>query len=99
MAYFSHLPHIISSALSEILLSQPVKWRKVSGNGLKDTTRIAAGDPSLWEQISMMNRENLLLAIENTEKSLAKVKKSIQNKNNEDLFSFLKDGSKFRKSI
>lgn len=99
VAYFSHLPHIISSALSESLLAQPIKWRNVSGNGLKDTTRIAAGDPRLWEQICMMNSENLVLAIENTEKSLAKVKKSIQSKNNEDLFSFLKDGSKFRKSI
>ena len=99
VAFFSHLPHLVSSILAKSLSDQPIEWRKISGNGLKDTTRIAAGDPELWKQITMMNRENLLEAIKNMEVNLNLMKEVIKNKDQISLHSILETGSKFRKSL
>ena len=99
VAFFSHLPHLVSSTLAKSLSDQPIEWRKVSGNGLRDTTRIAAGDPYLWKQITMMNRENVLDAINSIENNLNLVKEMIKNNDPTGLHSILESGSKFRKSL
>ena len=99
VAYFSHLPHIISSSLAKTLHSKPNNWKKVSGNGLRDTTRIAEGDAGLWEQICFMNRKNLIYAIEELELTIEQVKKSLIENNKDELLSILNKGSEFRKGL
>ena len=99
VSYFSHLPHLISSCLAHNLEKKPETWRKISGNGIRDTTRIAAGDPDLWRQIFMMNKEKLLSALEDWEQSLMNFKDIIKNDDNEKILSFLKKGAKFRKGL
>ena len=99
VSYFSHLPHLISSCLAHNLEKKPETWRKISGNGIRDTTRIAAGDPDLWRQIFMMNKEKLLFALEDWEQSLMNFKDIIKNDDNEKILSFLKKGAKFRKGL
>ena len=99
VAYFSHLPHLISSSLAKTLHSKPNNWKKVSGNGLRDTTRIAEGDPGLWEQICFMNRKNLIYAIEELELTIEQVKKSLIENNKDELLSVLNKGSEFRKGL
>jgi prephenate dehydrogenase len=99
VAYFSHLPHLISSSLAKTLYSKPNDWIKVSGNGLRDTTRIAEGDPSLWEQICFMNRKNLIHAIEEVESTIDQVKKSLIENDKDELLSVLNKGSEFRKGL
>ena len=98
-AYFSHLPHLLASSLSRHLESQPSNWKQISGNGLRDTTRIAEGDPQLWVQILQMNKDKLLSALEDWETSLSEVKKIIKNDNRDDLYEFLTKGSNFRKEL
>lgn len=99
VAYFSHLPHLISSSLAKTLHSKPNNWKKVSGNGLRDTTRIAEGDAVLWEQICFMNRKNLISAIEELELTIEQVKKSLIENNKDELLSVLNKGSEFRKGL
>lgn len=62
MAGISHLPHLAAVALIQTLYSRgdsTLFFRSVIGNGFRDTTRIAAGDAQLWEQIFSENREAL----------------------------------------
>ena len=67
--------------------------------GLKDTTRIAEGDPELWKQIFLMNKNNILQAVEEWEKSLNEIKLYLKDSKNEKIYSFLKDGMNFRKKL
>jgi prephenate dehydrogenase len=51
VALVSHLPQIMSSLLASRLQGTPLHALSLSGNGLRDVTRIAASDPTLWVQI------------------------------------------------
>ena len=57
----SHLPHVVASELANYVLS-PVHPREqgvLCATGFRDTTRIAAGSPEMWRDISLANRRNL----------------------------------------
>ena len=95
----SHLPHLLSSSLAHCLEEIPEDWKKLAGRGLLDTTRIAEGDPELWEQIMITNKANLLKSISKLEKSLATVKEHLTTENARELREFLETGSIFRKSL
>src|SRR6478735_2664268 len=51
VALVSHLPQVMSSLLATRLQDTPMHALSLAGNGLRDTTRIAASDPTLWVQI------------------------------------------------
>jgi prephenate dehydrogenase len=51
VALVSHLPQVMSSLLATRLQDTPRHALSLAGNGLRDTTRIAASDPTLWVQI------------------------------------------------
>ncbi|MBU1043834.1 MAG: prephenate dehydrogenase [Candidatus Omnitrophica bacterium] len=76
VAQISHLPHLVSVALVDSISSG---FFKFAASGFKDTTRIAAGDPQIWRDISFSNKEAILNAIANFEKKLALIKKAIKN--------------------
>jgi prephenate dehydrogenase len=59
VALVSHLPQILSSALASQLQSAPASWLDLAGSGLRDTTRIAASNPSLWREIISANSQSL----------------------------------------
>lgn len=51
VARTSHLPHLLAALVAGRLLEAPAEHLALSGQGLRDVTRIAAGDPGLWQQI------------------------------------------------
>lgn len=51
VAYVSHVPQLVSSLLAGRLLEAPADALSLAGQGLRDTTRIAASDPRLWTAI------------------------------------------------
>ncbi|MFJ3958460.1 prephenate dehydrogenase [Arthrobacter sp. NPDC090010] len=51
VALVSHLPQVMSSLLASRLQEVGEHSLSLAGNGLRDTTRIAASDPKLWVQI------------------------------------------------
>jgi prephenate dehydrogenase len=51
VALVSHAPHVVAAALAARLEDASPQALTLAGQGLRDTTRIAAGDPSLWLQI------------------------------------------------
>src|SRR6202035_2726975 len=53
LAVTSHLPHLVAAALAGLL---PPELQELSASGFRDTTRIAAGDPSLWTAIFAQNQ-------------------------------------------
>ncbi len=55
VAYVSHVPQIVSSLLAGRLTHASESALGLSGQGLRDTTRIAASDPRLWVEILSAN--------------------------------------------
>ncbi len=60
VALVSHVPQLISSLLAAQLLSAKNDDVALAGQGLRDTTRIAASDPELWMQILEANSAEVL---------------------------------------
>ncbi|MDP2256962.1 MAG: prephenate dehydrogenase, partial [Polaromonas sp.] len=61
-AAVSHLPHLIAFALINGISGQEhgKDYLSLAGPGFRDFTRIAASDPTMWRDILMANREELL---------------------------------------
>jgi prephenate dehydrogenase len=57
VALVSHAPHLVAVAMAARLApsSVPADALKLAGGGLRDVTRIAAGDTELWTQILAAN--------------------------------------------
>src|SRR3954471_19664945 len=51
VARTSHLPHLLSVLVAGRLAGAPAGHLALSGQGVRDVTRVAGGDPALWEQI------------------------------------------------
>ncbi len=55
VALISHAPHLVSAAMAARLETAPPQALDLAGQGLRDVTRIAAGDTGLWTQILSAN--------------------------------------------
>ena len=53
----SHAPHLVAAAMATRLEAAPAEALDLAGQGLRDVTRIAAGDTGLWTQILAANAE------------------------------------------
>jgi prephenate dehydrogenase len=51
VARTSHLPHLLSVLVAGRLAGAPADHLALSGQGVRDVTRVAGGDPALWQQI------------------------------------------------
>jgi prephenate dehydrogenase len=60
LAFVSHLPHFVASSLAGVIRKE--HW-KFAASGLRDTTRIASGDPELWLGISKQNKKKIIEAL------------------------------------
>ncbi len=62
LAASSHLPHALAYALVDMIVRMD-EHRVIfecAGGGFRDVTRIAASDPTMWRDIFLSNREELL---------------------------------------
>lgn len=57
VARTSHLPHLLAVLMAGRLAGAPEQHLALSGQGVRDVTRVAGGDPALWQQIVSGNRQ------------------------------------------
>ena len=55
VALVSHLPQVAASTVAGLLVDAPEAYLALAGQGVRDTTRIAGGDPAMWTQILSSN--------------------------------------------
>ncbi|QKV97322.1 prephenate dehydrogenase [Streptomyces sp. NA02950] len=55
VALTSHVPHLLASLMAARLREAPEEASRFAGQGLRDVTRIAAGDSRLWGDILQSN--------------------------------------------
>ncbi len=96
LALTSHLPHAAAAALA---MTVPEKYFRLSGPGLLDTTRVAAGDPELWRQILLFNRDNVLAALEQFGAKLTALHAAIRDNNAVEIARLLTLAKKNRDAL
>ena len=73
VARVSHLPHLMSVLMAGHLTTVPERDLLLAGQGLRDVTRVAGGDPLLWEQIVGANSAAVLLELRAVQARLRQV--------------------------
>jgi len=99
VAKISHIPQILSTALSASLLNISDEKLNLSGQGLRDLTRLADADSNLWSQILLENRERLTPAISDLLAQLEKVQEFLHENNSEKMREFLTKGRDGKRKI
>ncbi|HAV12760.1 MAG TPA: prephenate dehydrogenase/arogenate dehydrogenase family protein [Opitutae bacterium] len=99
VAHISHLPHLLASTVCSLLAQKDPIWGNFSGGGLRDSTRVASGDPYLWKQILEQNREEVIRAIDSFEGELHKLKSALLNQESHSLTQLLKRGKQYRDQL
>lgn len=96
VASTSHLPHLIASVLAAIT---PPELLKLTAGGWLDTTRIAAGDVTLWQQILLDNRDAVLAALSKFETDLASWRGALEQRDASALKHLLQQGKTIRDAV
>ena len=103
LAITSHMPHLISYAIVSSSLNVNAKEKsqiiKFSAGGFRDFTRIAASDPTMWKDIFLNNKKNLLEIVVEFEKSLNLIKQYIKKNKSDKLQEVFMKTKKIRKLI
>lgn len=86
LASTSHLPFLISSALS---LSTPCEFSPLVGPGFRSTSRLAGTPSHMMMGILKSNRENVLNALQSFRTSLDEIESTLQSEDYPDLENIL----------
>ncbi|MDM7273422.1 prephenate dehydrogenase [Sulfurihydrogenibium azorense] len=102
-ASVSHLPHAIAFALVDSLITLSketgIDLFKYPGGGFKDFTRIAASSPTIWKDIFLENKENILHTIDVFLNSLEKLKNAIKEEDEKKILEILSESREKRLSL
>ncbi|MDP2418353.1 MAG: prephenate dehydrogenase/arogenate dehydrogenase family protein [Hydrogenophaga sp.] len=97
-AAVSHLPHLIAFALMNAVKGQAQgeEFLSLAGPGFRDFTRIAASDPSVWRDILISNREELLAQSKHFQRALHALEVAVSSGNPDALETLIHQASKTR---
>ncbi|MBT4699143.1 MAG: prephenate/arogenate dehydrogenase family protein [Proteobacteria bacterium] len=103
MAITSHIPHLIAYNIvgTAANLEQDTKSEviKYSASGFRDFTRIASSDPTMWRDIALNNRKQILHMLEKFNLDLSNLKRAIIKKDGNKLFKLFSKTKKIRQAI
>jgi len=91
VALVSHLPQLVSSALAARLVDGSKEMLNLSGQGLRDTTRIAASDPQMWLQILSQNDQKIKPLLGSLIQDLRQLEASFENLADQDSLAVVQD--------
>ncbi len=99
----SHLPHAVAYNIVMTAINSDDKFKddiiKYSAGGLRDFTRIASSDPTMWRDIFIDNSINVLKILDKFSDNLDEFKKAIREKNGEKLLKIFASTKNVRKEI
>ena len=97
-AAVSHLPHLLAFALVDELASRNNAQQlfELAASGFRDFTRIAGSNPEMWRDISLANRDALLIEIDAYQHTLSKLRENLQNQDKISIFNMFERASQAR---
>lgn len=83
VAYTSHIPHVMSLALTQTVLEcddEQTRARRYSGcaSGFRDTSRISSSSPRMWREIIEHNQTAVLEGVKQAEKNYRRLAEIIE---------------------
>ncbi len=103
LAIVSHLPHIIAynivgtaDDLETVTESEVIKY---SASGVRDFTRLAASDPTMWRDVCLHNKDAILEMLARFSEDLASLQRAIRWGDGEKLFDLFTRTRAIRRSI
>jgi prephenate dehydrogenase len=94
VAAISHLPHAVAVLLVE--LAEAFDGLGVASTGFADTTRVASGDPAVWQGIFHTNQRAMLHTIDAFADRLAAFRKLIETDDVDGMLALLKSAKQTR---
>ncbi|MFJ6652741.1 prephenate dehydrogenase [Microbacterium sp. NPDC091313] len=79
VALVSHVPQLVASLLAGRFVDAPDGALGLAGQGVRDTTRIAASSPELWVQILGANAERVVTVLDDLSGDLAAVADALRS--------------------
>lgn len=79
VALISHVPQAMSSLLASRLQDTPLYALSLAGQGLRDTVRISASDPTLWVQIFAANADPIVQTLYGVRDDLNRLIATLEN--------------------
>lgn len=98
ISFTSQLPHAIAVSLMNSD-NYNMETGAFIGDSYRDLTRIANINEELWSELFIDNKENLIMAIENFQDELNKVKAAIKNENVDELKEFFVKSTEKREKL
>jgi cyclohexadieny/prephenate dehydrogenase len=99
----SHVPHLIAfnivntaAHLETVTGSEVIKF---SAGGFRDFTRIAAGDPTMWRDVFLNNREAVLEMLGRFTEDLIHLQRSIRYGDGETLHKLFSEARQIRRGV
>ena len=92
VARISHLPHVMAAATVRAALGSPTDAR-YGGGGLRDTTRVAGGNPVMWAEILLENRQAVRESISEAREFLGEILASLDREDHEATLRWLSEAS------
>lgn len=102
VAAVSHLPHLIAATLvntvGRVRQEYPHTLLLAAG-GFRDTTRVAMGNPAMWRDIFLSNREHVLDMIGKFRETLSAIEEDIRGNAGESIYRGLEAAGELRKQV
>ena len=97
-AAVSHLPHLLAFAYVASVAGQPDGERmlRLAGPGFRDFTRIAGGEPAMWRDILLANRDEVLAQAGLFREALGEIERSMTTGDAQALMSLIAAPSALR---
>lgn len=97
-AQVSHVPHLAAAALLNVTKGDRRAMMMAAG-GFRDTTRVASGSPSLWQDIVMSNSKYICGELEKLINELSSVQHAIEQGRQEEVLAMLEEARTIRDKI
>lgn len=97
IAFTSQMAHVVSNAF--IKSPTACVHKGFSAGSYKDLTRVAWLNPSMWTELFLENKDNLINEIDIMVSSLNKYKKALENNDEKYLYELLDEGKKRKEMV
>ena len=103
LAITSHVPHAIAfnivntaAHLAEVTDSEVIKF---SAGGFRDSTRLAASDPTMWRDVFLNNREAVLEMLARFSENLTLMQRAIRFGDGDAIFKTITEAREVRRGV
>jgi prephenate dehydrogenase len=98
-ASVSHLPHLIAYAMINTVAEIDTSYLGFGGRGFMDSTRIASSSEELWNDVCLLNRDNLIEALEVFQKKLNVLTRYLKAGDSDSLKAEFRKARRLRENI